>query len=490
MMRMAINQESSVPIYQQIVDYFSRAILSGQFETEMRLPSIRKLSSDLGVSKITVENAYARLEAEGLVGSRVGSGTFVLPIYDTQLIENTKDSPTWPVWQQQPITSFQRTVQENAYPRAGDGLGEKDLVNFASGIGDPNLFPVNDFGRVMQRIIRREGVEGLSYGEFNGYLPLRKTICQIMASSGMVISPDNILITTGSQQAISLVAQALLKNGDNVIAEKNTYNGALGLFEALHVNPIGIAVDDKGMCVEHLEPLLQTYHPKLIYTIPTFHNPSGVCMSGSRRRMLVELSRRYNVPILEDDYIGDLRYEGAALPPLKSIDTGGNVMYVSTFSKMLMPDLRIGFLVAMGPIYDRLVSLKCLNDLATPNLSQRSLNAYLSVGSYQSHLRKLIRIYKKRRDVMVAAVTKFLGNKVTFQIPQGGLFLWLSLKQPLPSQELFKRCFEEGVSYVPGNRYMIDKTDDERYVRLNFTYHPEDDIYKGIERIGKVLDNF
>ena len=489
-MRMAIDQESSVPIYQQIVDYFSHAILSGHFETELRLPSIRKLSSDLGVSKITVENAYARLEAEGLVGSRVGSGTFVLPIYDTQLIDGAEESPTWPVWQQQPITSFQRTVLENAYPLAGASIGAQDTINFSSGIGDPNLFPVNDFGRVMQRIIRRDGVEGLSYGEFNGYLPLRRTICQIMASNGMAISSDNILITTGSQQAISLVAQALLKNGDNVIVEKTTYNGALGLFEALHINPIGIAVDDQGMCVEQLKPLLQTYHPKLIYTIPTFQNPSGVCMNGSRRRMLVELSRRYNVPILEDDYIGDLRYEGVALPPLKSIDTAGNVIYVSTFSKILMPDLRIGFLAAMGPIYDRLVSLKCLNDLATPNLSQRSLNAYLSVGSYQSHLRKLTRIYKKRRDVMVGAITKYLGSQVEFQIPQGGLFLWLSLKRPLPAEELFKRCFEEGVSYVPGNRYLIDKSDYEHNLRLNFAYQPEEAIYKGIERIGKVLGSF
>ena len=213
-------------------------------------------------------------------------------------------------------------------------------------------------------------------------------------------------------------------------------------------------------------------------------------MNGSRRRMLVELSRRYNVPILEDDYIGDLRYEGVALPPLKSLDAGGNVIYVSTFSKMLMPDLRIGFLAAMGPIYDRLVSLKCLNDLATPNLSQRSLNAYLSVGSYQSHLRKVTRSYKKRRDVMAAAVKRYLGNRVAFQIPQGGLFLWLSLKRPLPSQELFRRCLEEGVSVVPGNRYLIGEADDESNVRLNFTYQPEEVIYKGIQRIGKVLESF
>ena len=489
-MRMAIDTDSNVPIYQQIVDYFSQAILSGQFETEMRLPSIRKLSSDLGISKITVENAYAKLEAEGLVGSRVGSGTFVLPVFETQLTEDAQTISPWPVWQQGPIARNQNALPANFFIQAGKNSGPNDPVYFSGGIGDPNLFPVNDFGRVMQRIIRKDGVEGLSYGEPNGYLPLRKTISQILASNGMVISPDNILITTGSQQALSLISQAILKNGDNVIVESPTYNGALELFEALHINPIGIPVDDQGMCVEKLEPLLQTYHPKMIYTIPTFQNPSGVSMNGYRRRMLVELSRRYNVPILEDDYVGDLRYEGVAQPPLKAIDTAGNVIYVSTFSKMLMPDLRVGFLAAMGPIYDRLVNLKCLNDLATSNLSQRSLNAYLSVGSYQSHLRKLTRIYKKRRDVMTTTVKASLANLVDYQIPQGGLFLWLKLKRPLPAKDLMEKALAQGVSFVPGNRFLIEESDYVHNVRLNFTYQPDEAIRRGIERMGKVLGSF
>ncbi len=489
-MRISIDKESKIPIYLQIVDYFSESILSGRLEAEMRLPSMRKLASDLGISRITVENAYAKLEADGLVGGRIGSGTYVLSIHVDQTTERSNQLSTWPVWQQGPVARSKKALQDSFFSNMDDGVGPSDPVYFSGGIGDPNLFPVRDFGRVMQRVIRKDGVAGLSYGEPNGYEPLRKTISQILASIGIGISFKNILITTGSQQALNLVAMALLQNGDNVIVEKPTYNGALDLFDALHINPIGIPVDAEGMCVEELEPLLQTYHPKLIYTVPTFQNPSGMSMSSSRRRQLINLARRYNVPILEDDYVGDLRYEGLARPALKSLDQTGNVIYVSTFSKMLMPDLRVGFLAASGPIYDRLVNLKCLSDLATSNLFQRSLNAYLSVGSYHSHLRKMTRIYKRRRDIMISAVNSFLGDHVIYHIPQGGMFLWLKLKHPLPSDLLIQRSLQEGVGFAPGNGFFKEKTEGEDYIRLNFAYQTDESIVRGVKRVGKVLDSF
>ena len=489
-MRIPLDKKSAKPIYKQIIDYFSNAILSGVLVVDTRLPSIRSLANDLGVSKITVENAYAQLEAEGLVGSRVGSGTFVLPVYDHAGSKLDTGSPSWPIWQQGPIARSKKALQDSMFNELDKDIGPVDPVYFSGGIGDPDLFPVKEFGRVMQRIIRRDGVEGLSYGEPNGYLPLRRTISQVMTSMGVKMRPQNILVTTGSQQALSLVVQAVLRSGDTVIVEEPTYNGALGLFEALHIKPIGVPVDEQGMCVDQLESLLQTYHPKLIYTVPNFQNPSGVCMSGHRRRILVELARRYNVPILEDDYVGDLRYEGCAQPALKSLDQGGNVIYVSTFSKMLMPDLRVGFLATAGPIYDRLVNLKCLNDLATSNLTQRALDAYLSVGSYQSHLRRTVRMYKKRRDVMIAAVQKYLGTDVNYTIPSGGLFVWLELKRPLLSRELIKRSLEAGVGFAPGNGFYINELEKERYLRLNFAYQTEDSIVRGIGRLAGVISSF
>jgi GntR family transcriptional regulator/MocR family aminotransferase len=466
-MRIPLEKQAGHPLYQQIFNYFSTTILNGSLKVDTRLPSIRRLADDLGVSRITVENAYARLEAEGLIASRVGSGTYVLPVYDQSASPEAGPS-SWPVWQQGPIARSKRSLQDSLFKDIDKNAGPTDPVYFSGGIGDPDLFPVKEFGRVMQRIIRRDGVEGLSYGEPNGYLPLRKTISQVMASVGIRMMPENILITTGSQQALSLVVQAVLQSGDKVIIEEPTYNGALDLFEALHITPIPVPIDEQGMCVDQLEALLQTYHPKLIYTIPNFQNPSGACMNSQRRRALLALATRYNVPILEDDYVGDLRYEGCAQPALKSLDTGGNVIYVSTFSKMLMPDLRVGFLATEGPIYETLVNLKCLNDLATSNLTQRALDAYLSVGSYHSHLRKTVRIYRKRRDVMVAALQHYMGNNVHYSVPQGGLFVWLRLEHPLPLKELVHRSLQAGVGFAPGTGFYIDKTDQERFLRLNF----------------------
>jgi GntR family transcriptional regulator/MocR family aminotransferase len=261
-------------------------------------------------------------------------------------------------------------------------------IDLAGGCGDSRLFPAEDYRKVIQTILRRDGVAALEYGDHAGYLPLRSTIAHILASQGIPARSENLLITAGSQQAIALVTQLLLRPGDTVLVESPTYAIALDLFRALGLKIIGAPVDESGLQVEKLEKLLQQHHPGLLYTIPNFHNPTGACMSVQRRRQLIALADRYNVPILEDDFVGDLRYEGRAQPALKSLDPGGRVLYVSTFSKMLMPGLRVGFLVAEGPFYDSLVRYKRVNDLTTSNLHQRALEAYVTVGRYQSHLRR------------------------------------------------------------------------------------------------------
>ena len=279
--------------------------------------------------------------------------------------------------------------------------------------------------------MRRDGIAALDYGERNGYAPLRESITHILASQGLQTRPENILITAGSQQALSLVSQLLLKPGDIILVESPTYSGALDLFRALGFKVVGIPVDGQGMQVDGLEKLLQQHHPKLIYTIPNFHNPTGTCLNGPRRRQLLVLADRYNVPILEDDFVGDLRYEGRTQPALKALDPGGRVIYVSTFSKMLMPGLRVGFLVAEGPVYDCLVNFKRVNDLATSTLVQRALEAYVTVGRYQAHLRRSCQIFRRRRDAMLSAIQRYLPAGVHFDPPQGGLFIWLQLPEKL-----------------------------------------------------------
>jgi GntR family transcriptional regulator / MocR family aminotransferase len=340
----------------------------------------------------------------------------------------------------------------------------------------------------MQEVLRRDGISALAYGDFDGgYSPLRETIIHVLASQGIQARAGDVLVTSGSQQALALVCQVLLKPGDAVLVEKPTYNLALELFRSLGLKIVSVPLDEAGMQVEKLEALLQQHHPRLIYTIPNFQNPSGACLGGSRRRQLLALADRYNVPILEDDFVGDLRYEGRAQPAIKALDNGGRVIYVGTFSKMLMPGLRVGYLLASGPILERLTLQKRVQDLTTTPLMQRVLDRYVTIGRYQAHLRRSTRLYRARRDTMLAATRRYLPG-VTFFPPLGGLFAWLKLPQSLSSLELLPMALEAGVEFAPGTRFFANPAEGEPFLRLNFATTTEEEIVEGIMRLGAVLE--
>jgi len=482
-MHIELDRNHTLPIYRQIENHLRKAIENGSLKTGTKLPPIRNMASDLGINRITVETAYQYLEADGLIEKKTGSGTFVLPVHGRKT-KRREEETAWPHWQFGPLGK----IKIENLNRLEDQLQleqHDSPITFSSGIGDPTLFPIEDFGKTLQRVIRRDGVFSLIYGEPNGYLPLRETISQILAARGQQFAPSDILITTGSQQAITLVSLLILKPGDTVIVENPTYSGASDLFKAFHANVIGIDMDKEGMKVESLEEQLRIFHPKLIYTIPNYNNPTGISMSGYRRRMLLDLAERYNVPILEDDYVGDLRYDGVSLPTLKSLDRVGQVIYISTFSKLLMADIRVGYIISEGPIYEKLVNLKCLNDLATPNLFQRALNAYLSVGRYQAHIKKLTRVYRKRRDFALNAVESIFGQQACRDTPKGGFFLWLGLKDIKDEKLLENNCRKNGVYF--GRSYQLLSHPELTFLRMNFAAHPEANIEKGLSRLKKSL---
>lgn len=485
-MRIPLDRESDIPLYQQIGNYLRNAILSGTLTAHTRLPAYRQLAEDLGVNRATIENAYSLLEAEGLVFSRMGSGTYVLPQPLIPKATKNNTNPSLPLWQQ----SFRFQESSTNLDSIDEMLqtsGHPSPISFASGISDTRQFPSEEFRKILQTVMRRDQFAALEYGERSGYAPLREGIVHILASQGLQTNSESILITAGSQQAIFLVAQVLLKPNDIILVENPTYSVAIDLFRALGFQIIGIPIDRQGMQVEKLEKLLQQHHPKLIYTIPNFHNPTGTCLSSPRRRELILLAEKYNVPILEDDFVGDLRYEGHAQPSLKALDTNGKVIYVGTFSKMLMPGLRVGFIVADGPVYDSLLNFKRLSDLATSTLIQRALDAYVTVGRYQTYLHRSSQTFRKRRDVMVEAIKRYMPTKVLFDIPAGGLFIWLRLPEKMYADELLPLACKEGVSFVPGNFFFIDNSDGREWLRLNFASQPVEDIEEGIKRLGKAI---
>ncbi|HCR70041.1 MAG TPA: PLP-dependent aminotransferase family protein [Anaerolineae bacterium] len=485
-MRIPLDRESDTPLYEQIGNYLRNAILSGKLTADTRLPAYRQLANDLGVNRATIENAYSLLEAEGLVFSRMGSGTYVLPHSLIPKASKNNIDSSLPLWQQN--FRFQESnTNLDSIDEMLQNAGHPNPISFASGISDTRQFPSEEFRKILQTVMRRDQIAALEYGERSGYAPLREGIVHILASQGLQTNSESILITAGSQQAIFLVAQVLLKPNDIILVENPTYSVAIDLFRALGFQIIGIPMDSQGMQVEKLEKLLQQHHPKLIYTIPNFHNPTGTCLSSPRRRELILLAEKYNVPILEDDFVGDLRYEGHAQPSLKALDSNGQVIYVGTFSKMLMPGLRVGFIVADGPVYDSLLNFKRLSDLATSTLIQRALDAYVTVGRYQTYLHRSSQIFRKRRDVMVEAIKKYLPSKFSFDIPSGGLFIWLRLPEKMYADELLPLACKEGISFVPGNFFFIDDKDGKEWLRLNFASQPVEDIEEGIKRLGKAI---
>jgi GntR family transcriptional regulator/MocR family aminotransferase len=482
-MRIPLDRQSETPLYQQIEGYLRQAILSGNLSTNTRLPACRQLAHDLGVNRSTIENAYSVLEAEGLVFSKMGSGTYVLQQDTISTSPKHRSNAYLPLWQQnfnnQNNISISDMIDEML-----QAARHPCPINFASGISDARQFPAEEFRKTLQSVMRRDQITALEYGDPNGYAPLREGIAHILASQGLQTRPESILITAGSQQAIFLASQVLLKLNDTILVENPTYPAAIDLFRTLGYQIVGIPMDNQGMQVEKLEKLLQQYHPKLIYTIPNFHNPTGTCLSSVRRRQLIVLAERYNVPILEDDFVGDLRYEGHAQPSLKALDPGGQVIYVSTFSKMLVPGLRVGFIVADGPVYESLLNYKRLSDLATSTLIQRALDAFVTIGRYQTYLHRSSQTFRKRRDAMLKAIKSYMPTKISFDIPSGGLFIWLRLPDSISADKLLPFACKEGVAFVPGKFFFTDNIGTGEWMRLNFASQSVEDIEEGIRRLG------
>jgi GntR family transcriptional regulator/MocR family aminotransferase len=484
-MRIPLDRNRDEPLYRQIQHFLGEQIRAGALPAETQLPATRELAASLGVSRITVTNAYAELEAEGLIYSQLGSGTFVSPLLESlpTTSEGSIIANDWPPWQQQPLSRGLTSAQQELADLMAS-VTHPDLISFVGGIGAVHLFPVDDFRKAIQVVLRRDGSDALDYGDPAGYPPLRATIAHILTSRGIPTHPDNVLITSGAQQALALVAHLLLRPGDVVLVESPTYLGAIALFRSMDVHLQGVPVDEQGMQVERADGMLRTARPKLIYVNPTFHNPTGTCMSGHRRRNLIALADRYNVPILEDDIAGDLRYEGRAQPALKALDPGGRVIYVSTFSKVLTPGIRMSAMVAEGPIYERLLGCKQIHDLATSNLLQRALEEYITVGRYQAHLRRACRLYRRRRDAMLKALEQHMPAGTQWQSPQGGLYLWLQLPEGLSAEELYPLAGEEGVSFAPGSRFFPGKRP-LSYLRLNCIMNPTEAIEEGIQRLAR-----
>ena len=374
-----------------------------------------------------------------------------------------------------------------------------EVISLAGGLPDTSTFPPEEFAGLMETVAEEACARALQYGPTEGLPAVRECIAEVMAAEGTHVDPDDVLVTTGAQQAIDLVCKTLLDPGDVVICEAPTYPGALSPFNAYQADVIQIAMDSEGMRIDELEATLERLEregrrPKFVYTVPSFHNPAGVTMSLPRRRRLVAVARERELLVVEDSPYALLRYEGDPLPTLRALDgpspaqgAGGMVIYLGTFSKILSPGVRLGWAVAPAPVLEKMRVGKMSADLCSSSVSQQFVVAYFAQGRWRQYLERLRVLYRRRRDVMLAALEEHLPPGCEWTRPEGGLFLWATLPDYIDTTDLLVRALREHVAFVPGEAAYVDGRG-RSSMRLNFSGVPDEDIREGILRIGKVVD--
>ncbi|MGB7605757.1 MAG: PLP-dependent aminotransferase family protein [Lutisporaceae bacterium] len=367
---------------------------------------------------------------------------------------------------------------------------EPDIISFAGGLPAPELFPIKELEEVVVKVLVEEGRAALQYSATDGYLPLREKIAQRMKKLMVECKAEDVLITSGSQQGLDFSGRIFLNEGDVVICESPSYLGAINAFKAYQPKFVEITMDEDGMIIEELEKALeQNSNTRFIYTIPDFQNPSGRTMSLERRKKLLELAYKYNIPVVEDNPYGELRFEGEILPAIKSFDTKGLVIHLGTFSKTFCPGLRLGWVVASPEILSKYNVSKQGADLQSSTIAQRDINKFLDMYDLDKHVENLIKVYRKRRDLMLETMEKEFPVGVTFTRPQGGLFTWVTFPEHLDAADIMKKSLEEKVAFVPGQSF-FPNGQYKNHGRFNYSNMPEDKIVEGIKRLGKVLKTF
>jgi len=370
-----------------------------------------------------------------------------------------------------------------------------DVISFAGGMPAPEVFPIEEFRAACERVLKDFGPQSLQYGTTEGFLPLREMIARHSARYGIDVTPDNIMITSGSQQALDLLGKILINPGDHILVESPTYLGALQAWNVYGAEYVVVEADEHGMVTDALEEGLRS-GPKFIYVLPNFQNPTGATLSLERRHRLIELADQYGVPIVEDDPYGQLRFEGEHLPSVVVLDGQfrdncqpcyrGNVIYLSTFSKILAPGLRLAWVIAPPVVIRKLVQAKQGADLHTSTFNQLVAHEVGRGGFLDRHIHTIRRVYRERRDVMLAAMDGYFPPGVEWTHPEGGLFLWGILPEGLNSNEVFTMAVDRKVAFVPGGAF-YPRGGGENTMRLNFSNATPEKIREGIARLGRVL---
>ncbi len=366
------------------------------------------------------------------------------------------------------------------------------IISLGGGMPDPALFPVKLFKECMDIALEDRPHISLQYGETAGFRPLREELVKMSEKEGINgLDPENILVTSGSQQGIDFMSKMLIDKGDTVITEAPTYLSAVQSFDAFMAKFETVPMDDHGADIDYLEKILislkqKGIRPKFFYTVPTFQNPSGVTMSLERRKKLIQLSNEHNLLIIEDNPYGDLRFSGENIPSLKAMDTEGKVIYLRTFSKILAPGIRLGWVVAAHPLIAKLNLMKQATDLCSPAITQVATAEYLKKDYLWPHLETIKKSYAHKAEVMIEAIGKHFPKEIKINRPEGGMFIWAICPEKVDASKLFYEAVEKGVAYILGSAFFPDGSG-HHTMRLNYTMQTPENIEEGIRRLGLLL---
>ncbi|MGH9688815.1 MAG: PLP-dependent aminotransferase family protein [Candidatus Acidiferrales bacterium] len=490
MLQVHLQPESHIPLYVQLRDQVKALVYSGELRSGDRIPASRELASQLGVHRTTVANAYAELESEGLIEGHVGRGTYICAPEPKQFSPPPRSNGHGGAMRWESLFADERGVEglSRVMPEIPPGA-----IAFTAARPSDELFPLEEFRRCVNAVLRREGRKILQLGSTDGYGPLKEALTEFLCAEGMNVRSRQLLITDGCQQAIDLVCKAFLRPGDSVALENPAYPGAIAIFAGARIRTLAVNVETDsersghpGLDIGTLEAVLLQNRIKLIFITPDFHNPTGTALPLQERRRLLELATRYQVPVVEDAIYARLRLHGKPIPSLKSLDVTGNVIQIDSFSKIAFPGLRIGWCIGAESAIERLRLVKQSTDLHSDQLSQAAMAEFVRRGYLTRHVAKMKDVYRTRLEAMEKALERNMPEGVTWTRAEGGMTLWVTLPAGFDAGELVIHARERGIMFLPG-RYFYAQHPQPNTLRLAFASVDEKRIARGLEMFGDLL---
>lgn len=470
------NKSSIVPLHKQITDFIKEKISNGEWTIGYKLPPQRTLAKELGVNRSTVVTAYDELIAEGLIEGKSGSGTRV--VNNTWNLLATTPPPDWNsyvnVGTHKPnLPTIQEINQAEFIP---------NIIRLGTGELSPNLIPSTSMKKIFHQLSNRD----ISYGyeEPKGLLPLREQIANYLETIGITASPSSILIVSGALQALQLISVGLLHRGSTVLTEKPSYLHSLNVFQSAGMRLAGIPLDKEGIQANLIQQYKKQQNAALLYTIPSFHNPTGTLMTVERRKQLLDTCQQEQLPLIEDDVYREIWFDENPPKPIKAFDKHGLVLYLGSLSKSLSPGLRIGWIVGPEPVVEHLADIKMQTDYGSSSLSQWAAVEWFSSGLYYKHLNEVRKQLQTRRDFTLDTLNKYFSDIAVWEKPTGGFYIWLRLLPSLSMRKLFEISLTEGILLNPGNVY---DNQAEQYLRISYSFASLPNIEDGLKRLSKFV---